>query len=105
MALQKDINYTTSTGEQIITTYHIIAAVFIDYKAPANGNIVAIIQSYPDLQDREENLHATPYRMSVPLAGHQTETPFFLGIENESILQKCYAALKNTELFQGAEDC
>ena len=105
MALQKDIIYATETGEQINTTYHILAAVFIDYKSPQGGNIVGIIQSYVDAADRKANLHITSYRQTVPLAGHQTITPFFLDIENESVLQKCYTALKNTELLAGAVDC
>ncbi len=104
MALKKDINYNTLNGE-VLTTYHILAGVFIDYKAPNGGNIVAIIQSYKDAQDREENLHSTPYRVSIPLAGHQTEKEFFLVVENESVLQKCYEALKYTPQFIGAEDC
>jgi hypothetical protein len=104
MALQKNIIYTTEAGEQINTTYHVLAAVFIDYKSPQGGNVVGIIQSYLDAADREANLHTTPYRRSIPLAGHQTETDFFLNLENESVLQKCYAALKNTPIFEGAED-
>lgn len=105
MALQKDIIYTNSEGAQVNTTYHILAAVFIDYKSPQGGNIVGLIQSYLDVADREAHLHTTPYRQSVPLAGHQTETNFFLATEDENVLQKCYTALKNTELFLGAEDC
>lgn len=104
MALQKEIIYTNSEGEQVNTTYHILAAVFIDYKSPQGGNVVGLIQSYLDAADREAHLHITPYRQTVPLAGHQTETDFFLNLENESVLQKCYAALKNTPIFEGAED-
>ena len=100
MALKKDIHY----GEQL-TTYHILAGVIIDYKSPDGGNIVGIIQSYIDAADREQNLHNTLHRQTVPLAGHQTDTNFFLALENESVLEKCYSALKNTPLFEGAEDC
>ena len=104
MALKKDIYYNTPNGE-VLTTYHILAGVFIDYKSPTGGNIVGIIQSYKNKADREENLHSTPYRMSIPLAGHQTDKEFFLALENENVLQKCYDALKTTPQFAGSEDC
>ncbi len=100
MAIQKDVYY----GEQL-TTYHILAAVWVDYKAENGGNVVGLVQSYIDLSDREQHLYTTSYRQTIPLAGHMTETNFFLALENESTLKKCYDVLKTTPLFVGAIDC
>lgn len=104
MALLKQIEYKDQNNNVLgITNYHIIAAVVIDYKAPEGGNIVAIVQSYIDKKDRDDNLHGTPYRLSIPLAGHMTHRQFFLNIENENVLQKCYEVLKQNEIFLGAQ--
>lgn len=59
MALQKNIIYTTEAGEQINTTYHVLAAVFIDYKSPQGGNVVGIIQSYFRRRPRSKFTHYT----------------------------------------------
>jgi hypothetical protein len=104
MALLKNITYTNGDTGQVNTSYHILAAVWIDYKSPDGGNVVGLVQSYLDAADREQNLHTTPYRQTIPLAGHKTDTDFFLNLENESVLQKCYEALKNTPIFDGAVD-
>lgn len=105
MALSKLIEYKDQNNMVLaITSYHIIASVIIDYKAPGGGNIVAIVQSYVDKKDRDENLHNTRYRLSIPLAGHDAPNEFFLNIENENVLQKCYEALKQHKIFLGAQD-
>lgn len=112
MALKKSIMYQDPmTQEQVETTYHILAALFVDRKAPnENGswNVSALIQSYRNQQEREVALHETPFRQMVNLAGHQTETN--LSWDNspktaEEIWQQAYDILKSTKLFEGSEDC
>lgn len=112
MALKKSIMYQDPiTQEQVETTYHILASLFIDRKAPnENGswNVSALIQSYRNKQEREVALHETLFRQMINLAGHQTETN--LSWDNspkttEEIWQQAYDILKSTKLFEGCEDC
>lgn len=112
MALKKSIMYQDPiTQKQVETTYHILASLFIDRKAPnENGswNVSALIQSYRNQQEREVALHETLFRQMVNLAGHQTEAN--LSWDNspktiEEIWQQAYDMLKSTKLFEGCEDC